>query len=257
MVENIQIEVKDFNKTLHTAGLYCDTNIELDAAPFQKQLEKDYLAGERVFPSVYINDDIEHLGKRAFIGQKGITSIDLLNCKSIDAEAFQWCLNLKTVNLPSLIEMNGSYTFSIADGAMRDTGLKTIFLPELTTITNCNSTFRDQRKVSTIILPKLQGYSIGAHTFRNCVLLKSLVLGGDEFIPLTNTNAFLYCGANKSYWTTIYVKDNLIERYMEDTNWAACVAGTTGSNSTKIAAIKSIDEFLAITGNNEKYGGYF
>jgi hypothetical protein len=229
---SIQINISENGTTtLHTAGYYCDRNIDVNVeVSGDITNDADELA-QGTISGAYVSDKVTSLRKYAFAYCANLTSVSLPNCTSVDEFSFLDCTNAESIDLPMCISINGVSAFESAKK------LKTINLPNLTTMTTANRIFlycesleefyapnlismNDTNrlfgscsKLKKVTFPKLGGTTINAYTFYKCTNLETLILGGDTLNPLENVNAF-----NKI--TNIYVKDNLVDTYKTATNWS-------------------------------------
>ena len=166
----------------------------------------------------YENDKITHLRMGAFAQCGYLTYVALPNCTRFgQSRQFYACENVEELYLPKLTEIeDATYTFY---GMNK---LKTIHLPELTTVTTgFSGTFWGCEGVESILLPKLGGVAIQTFAFRNCRCLHTLVLGGDTLNPLANTNAFNNAGNASGVSLSIYVPDHLVQAYQTAQNWSS------------------------------------
>ena len=227
---------------LHTAEKYCDYNIKVDTQEIEASILKSGLTS-------YSNDKIIDLRPYAFADQQDLKSINLPNCTSIAKYAFYNCRLDGTVLLPELKKLIGTSNFKVPSGG-QEWKTKEIILPKLTTIDTFSSNFENRRELRKIILPCLEPknstQSIESKTFRDCVWLEALVLGGEKFFPLGSTDAFTNTGVNNTGHNkkfTLYVReydlngDNLPEKYKN--------ASTTNWNSVKsLGEVKTIKQFF-------------
>ena len=189
----------------------------------------------------YVSDKITSVKEYAFFRCANLASVSLPNCTSIYTSAFRECPALESVNLPNCVSFDkGVSSGYFFDGA---SNLKTINVPNLTTIaiasrtfnackvleefdapnltflTDSSSMFANCQKLRKVNFPKLGGTTISARTFYTCSRLEKLILGGDELNPLENVNAFTGTPiANGTGY--VYVPDNLVDTYKIATNWA-------------------------------------
>jgi hypothetical protein len=225
---NTQINItENGTTTLATAGKYCDRNIDVNVTvPDADSLAQGTISG------AYVSNKVTSLRDYAFYYCSNLTEISLPNCTNVRANSFAYCTNIESVDLPMCTTIRGNNAFDNA------TKLKTINLPNLTTITNANRTFVTCEsleefnapnlislgdttrmfgncvQLKKVSFPKLSGITIRANTFYGCTLLTTLILGGSKLNPLENVNAFSHGKPN------IYVPDDLVDEYKTATNWA-------------------------------------
>ena len=114
-----------------------------------------------------------------------LQTADFPNASSVGDEAFQYCVSLTSVNLPSVKEIK-PYAFGTC------------------------------MYIETLDFPKLA--IIGANAFYRCTSLAHLILRNPEGCRLASTNAFTYTpiADGTGY---IYVPRDLVESYKTATNW--------------------------------------
>lgn len=242
-IDNITFNItENGTTTLATAGKYCDRNIVVNvdvAGDGSEDLVADLVQG--TISGAYVSDKVTSVKEYVFFRCANLTSVSLPNCASVYTSAFRECTALESVNLPNCESFDkGISSGYVFDGA---SNLKTINVPNLTTIaiasrafnnckvleefnapnltylTDSSSMFANCQKLVKVNLPKLGGITIGARTFYTCSRLEKLILGGNELNPLENVNAFTGTPiANGTGY--VYVPDNLVEDYKEETNWA-------------------------------------
>jgi hypothetical protein len=229
--------------TLATAGTYCDRNIDVNVEVEDSGAEVFAGMAQGTIAGDYTNEEITSLRAGAFFGCN-LSNISLPNCTSIGGYSFRNCPNLESVNLPSCVSFTA--LGSGDDGEFfRDSRIvKSINIPNLTTIengvrcfnqcraleefdapnltsvTNTSTMFSYCTSIKKINLPKLGGTTIAANTFPNCYKLETLILGGSELNPLANVNAFNNTGLSVQGGFKIYVPDNLVDAYKTATNWS-------------------------------------
>lgn len=191
----------------------------------------------------YVSDKVTSVKDYAFAECANLTSISLPNCTSVSAYAFRTCEALESANLPNCVSFvkardRGGWYFAeavklktinipnlitIQDGTRAFAGcvsLEEFNAPNLTSIGSTSTMFSQCTKVMKISFPKLGGTTINANTFNICYALKTLILGGSEFCPLDNINAFSKAGQNVEGGFKVYVPDNLVDTYKTATNWS-------------------------------------
>lgn len=142
-------------------------------------------------------------------GNKNLIKVNLPNVTELGESAFTSCSNLTEVNLPGVTSMVAA--------AFGNTGLTSIYMPSLETITGWGYDFNTCQRLQKAYFPKL--INIGNSCFNSCSSLTALILGSDSVCELGNTNAFSNSPilAGTGY---VYVPSALADRYREATNWS-------------------------------------
>lgn len=157
----------------------------------------------------YVDSEITSVRFGGFAGTN-LTKISLPNCVELKGNRqFTECLKLEAVDLPKVSTANLSYSFS------NTSSIKKIVFPELEYTIDMGACFYGCSALERVEFPKLSGTTIGNYTFRNCSNLKVIVIGGATLCPLNNANAFNNCNN-----AIVYVPDELVDEYKEETNWA-------------------------------------
>ena len=150
--------------------------------------------------------DIPHYSIESIIN-RSITSFSDSNITSIGAHAFNSCISLTTIGLPSCT--------TIGDNAFNNcTSLTSINLLSCTTIVE--DAFSGCTSLSSITLPACR--SIGNSAFANCSSLISIKLL-ESLVCTLGTNAFnnTTIASGNGY---IYVPSDLVDTYKAATNWS-------------------------------------
>ena len=126
---------------------------------------------------------IDSVGQFAFAGYKGLTSISLMDVKTIEANVFSDCVNLTNVTISNSV-------ISIEDNAF--SGCKLLKNVEVGNNIQSigNNAFLDCKLISKIVLPD-SVINIGDGAFKNCTNLVSLTIG--EKLKSIGTAAFDGC----------------------------------------------------------------
>ena len=236
---NTQISItQNGTTTLATAGKYCDRNIDVNVEVEDSGADVFAAMAQGTISGSYASDEVTSVRGYAFVSCANLSGVSLPNCTTIGVASFRDCSALETVNLPSCVTFSGGSFF---DGA---TNLKTINVPNLTTIENGARTFANIKgleefnapnltsittgtgnmfnsctKLKKVKFPKLGGATLGSSMFSWCSQLKILVLGGNQLNPLGNVNAFSNAGIYSGGFT-VYVPDDLVDTYKTATNWS-------------------------------------
>ena len=153
----------------------------------------------------YSNDKMTSLSGYAFCG-RALEKLSLPNVTTVGVCAFAQCSKLIEINLPNLEKMTGINAFQNC------TALEYIYLPKLQTVqTQC---FNGCLNLKIAIFDSVT--SIAGFGFQGCSKMEKLIIRQSESI-CTLGNAFY----GFTFTGTIYVPDNLIEQYLNHTNWAA------------------------------------
>lgn len=204
---------------LLTEGKYCDRNIVVTAiggAGGDTGIEDALVTGTI---TSYSNDRITTVGGYAFAGRNSLTDIDLPNVASVGASAFYRCNSLTNVNLPEVTAI-GAYAFSNCDS------LTDIKLPKATTIGNfafeggMSSLGASTSKLRIVDLPEVR--SIGSYVFRQCYVLKALIL---RYNDVCSAEAATTIGSSIAEGSGyIYVPSKQLSRYRSAAGWSTFAA---------------------------------
>lgn len=215
---NTQINItENGTTTLATAGKYCDRNIDVNVdVDAVADLVQGTISGE------YISDKVTSVKPYAFAYCRDLVSVSLPNCITFKAEKnesygahFRYAENLKTINLPNLTTIEkATYSFNWCSH------LEEFYAPNLISLTQTTAMFSQCSELRKVILPNLGGMAISGSTFSRCYKLEVLVLGGDTVNPLENVNALSDAGSNVENGLSIYVPDDLVGDYKQATNWS-------------------------------------
>lgn len=149
--------------------------------------------------------NVTSIGKYAFYSCYFYTA-NFPNVTSIGDYAFNRCVDLKTVNIPNVTTLNGTFDTC---SSLTDVG----DLSQVVTISS--NTFYYCIKLPKINLPSVT--SIGGSAFKGCSVLTQVIIGTTN-CTLSNTSAFTSTpiASGTGY---IYVPDEAVETYKAATNW--------------------------------------
>ena len=127
------------------------------------------------------NSNLKKIGNQAFAYCKDLTSINLpSSLEEIEYSAFDNCRSLKFIELPNNIKKLGSSIFNI-------TSIKSIVVPPYAEL---DSTFNECKNIESVILSEgLE--TIGPYTFYSCSNLKSVKLPNS--LKNIDNSAFAFC----------------------------------------------------------------
>lgn len=147
------------------------------------------------------------IGKRAFSGCRGLTSITIPDsATSIEEAAFQDCSGLTSVTI-------GSSVTSIEDNAFDNcSGLISINIPNSVTSIE-GYAFAFCSSLTSITIPNGVS-SIGNGVFYNCSKLTEMTILATTPPTLSDTNAI------STATTTIYIPKGTLNAYQTATNWS-------------------------------------
>lgn len=162
-----------------------------------------------------------------FKGSTTITHFEELESfgiSSIPNSAFEDCVNLKSIVIPSTLD-------TIGEKAFKSSGITNIAIPNSVRSIGANA-FRGCTSLVTISIGT--GItSIGDEVFRGCTSMTSMYIYATEPPTLTNINAF------SQNTTLIYVDSEYVDRYKTATTWSSNVI------KNKIRSIPVIPEFIS------------
>lgn len=157
----------------------------------------------------YSNPNITQLPPYAFFNCKNLISVDLPNVDRINGVgAFNDCSKLSKIYLPKAISFPGS-------NFQRCAALETAVFPLVNTLSE--TMFTGDTSLQAVDLGVTSGIQAGA--FNTCTSLATLVLRrSSAIVTLYNVNAFINISGNL---IDVYVPNDLITLYQNDTNWSA------------------------------------
>lgn len=132
-----------------------------------------------------INYPITHVGKDAFNGYRGLTTVSLGNClKVIEDNAFEGCVELVKLDMPNSLEI-------IKGGAFASCGFSVVEIADGVKEIGANAFYRSSTLNSVKIGKSVT--SIERNAFSQCPALTSVTLG--ENLKFIKTSAFENCTA--------------------------------------------------------------
>ncbi len=132
-----------------------------------------------------INYPITHIGKDAFKGYRGLTTVSLGNClKVIEDNAFEGCVELVKLDMPNSLEI-------IKGGAFASCGFSVVEIADGVKEIGENAFYRSSTLNSVKIGKSVT--SIERNAFSECPALTSVTLG--ENLKFIKTSAFENCTA--------------------------------------------------------------
>lgn len=130
-----------------------------------------------------INYPITHVGKDAFKGYRGLTTVSLGNClKVIEDNAFEGCVELVKLDMPNSLE-------TIKEGAFASCGFSVVEISDGVKEIGENAFSRNSTLNSVKIGKSVT--TIGRQAFSECPALTSVTLG--ENLKFIKTSAFERC----------------------------------------------------------------
>lgn len=130
-----------------------------------------------------INYPITHVGKDAFKGYRGLTTVSLGNClKVIEDNAFEGCVELVKLDMPNSLE-------TIKEGAFASCGFSVVEISDGVKEIGENAFSRNSTLNSVKIGKSVT--TIGRQAFSECLALTSVTLG--ENLKFIKTSAFERC----------------------------------------------------------------
>lgn len=130
-----------------------------------------------------INYPITHVGKDAFKGYRGLTTVSLGNClKVIEDNAFEGCVELVKLDMPNSLE-------TIKEGAFASCGFSVVEISDGVKEIGKNAFSRNSTLNSVKIGKSVT--TIGRQAFSECPALTSVTLG--ENLKFIKTSAFERC----------------------------------------------------------------
>lgn len=227
MLVSGQIEELTFYKeTVPDDFFYCNQGLKKINLPNAKYI------GQEAFYSSEIEEvngeKLEELEQYAFY-DSSLKTIHASNIKKLNGYAFSYT-ELTEINFPELVETQRT-EFS-------NCPLTSCYLPKLETIGS--SCFQGCSSLQKIELPKVKGllgYDFqndsllekihflnlekisGSYNFKNCSMLKSIIIETPIVCNLSSTNAFTG-SSMETQECFIYVPDSLVEDYKNATNWS-------------------------------------
>ena len=209
----------------HDVTAYASVNVNVEASGSEDTRFKDYFEGTMT----EIDDDtITQLKAFAFRSAITLTSAHLPNVKSVGQSTFRECNALKTVDLPNLTGLTGTYFCSGCEI------LTQVIIPKVSGLSNYS--FQNCSKLARLEVGNIG--SIGTGCFASDDELETLIIRktGSNIATLSNVNAF---NSTKIQNGTgyVYVPKALVDAFKSATNWA-----------TYAAQIRAIEDYPEICG---------
>lgn len=153
---------------LESITVNSDKFVSIDGVVYSKDKTSiyEYPAGKKA--TTYALDDLTTIiDTKAFYKASNLTSVDLKNVTTIKNEAFSYT-SLKNLTIPKTITSLAYGSFSYISS------LESITFDKDSPITSLSSSFTDNAKLKTVVLPN--NVKTLSSTFRNCSLLESINL---------------------------------------------------------------------------------
>lgn len=162
----------------------------------------------------------EYIGSYAFKGCIALAALDLPNVTAVIYSAFQGCKALVSVNLPRATRIDNSAFYGC-------TSLVSVNIPSFRPSFNPTSLFYGCSSLPNVDLP--QGVpKIVTTMFKDCAVLKTLILRRESVCTLSATDAFDGTPfASGGTGGKVLVPRALIESYETATNWSTLYAAGT------------------------------
>lgn len=243
-------------RTLLTAGKYCEANIGIDYTAATADIEVTSAFGTNAFKgaagltSIIVNNAANAIGDSCFQDCTGLTSVSgFASLATIGASAFQGCTNLTTLPTAPTITSIGASAFqdciSLTSFSMPTnvTALSNKIFRGCTALRNLvihgtvngfgpgsnNNSLIDN--VSSLINAELPGGSYGGYVITRCANLRTVTLGSlGNPVSSINNNAFSYCTGPITF--RIYTVNAQELSHNSSTNYWG--SNTTGTNCTFI-----------------------
>lgn len=194
---------------------------------------------------------LQNLGQYTFQSCRRLQEINLSLVSSIPYSCFMDCIALSKVSLgtgnitlsqgafincTSLSEItNLSYVTNLGYGALQNTALSEVNLPNLSTMSTSGNNFLDCKSLQTVSLGGTFG-SIRKSAFAGCTALTSLyLLNTNAIIQLNSTAANVFNssplkpGGLNGVYGSIYVPAALYNDYLANASWAAIETSHPGT----------------------------
>ena len=167
--------------------------------------------GDQVKKYTILNS-VTSIGKSAFSGCTGLTSIEIPNSvTSIGEYAFSDCSGLTSINIPNSVTSIGGRAF---EGC---SGLTSINIPNSVTSIG-GYAFRSCKNLTQIIIPN-SVTSIGENAFSGCPSIQTVFCFAKQ-VPTSKTNSFDYSTITNA---TLYVPMESLEQYKSTYPWSEFV----------------------------------
>ena len=206
------------SKTLHTAGKYCEADIDVSyVKPSGGGVDWDGLAlGMWPAGDVVLSENIVTIDHDRFRGNTAITSITAPGVQSITSAAFRECNHLKSAYFPELLTLNSSFPAFYGAGNASDAVGGAWVFPKLQSVPT--DTFRQVRASAIDFGPDCASFGTRA--------LYQPTYGG--YIPvliLRRTAGVVSLGNVNSIdklngYSQVFVPAELISDYETATNWS-------------------------------------
>ena len=216
----------------------------------------------------YENDRITTVGNYAFGNCLNLTSVSLPNCESLDTYAFAVCRRLLLASLPKC-ESIGAYAFTtcqnlvnidapilttLGANALYHSGLLTFNGPLVTSIGD--GCFQGASRLTSVALPlvttvpsgclrscaKLERVDLGAATsivrtaFTDSTALETLIIRTETLCTIADASVTLRGSKIAAGTGYIYVPDELVDTYKEETNWVVFANQIRGLSELEASA---------------------
>lgn len=199
----------------------------------------------------YENDRITTVGNYAFGNCSNLTSVILPNCSSLSDSAFAVCRRLLSASLPkcesigggafitcqSLNNIDAPILTTLGNNAFYNSGLLTFNGPLVTSVGD--ACFQSASRLTSVALPlvttvptgclrkctKLERVDLGAATsiartaFTDSAALETLIIRTETLCTIADASVTLRGSKIAAGTGYIYVPDELVDAYKEETNW--------------------------------------
>lgn len=222
----------------------------------------------RSITGVYENDRITTVGNYAFGNCSNLTSVILPNCSSLSDSAFAACRRLLSASLPKcesvgggafttcqllnsidapilttlgvnafynsgLLTFNGSLVTSIGDACFQSASrLTSVTLPLVTTVPS--GCLRSCTKLERVDLGAAT--SIVRTAFTDSTALKTLIIRTETLCTIADASVTLRGSKIAAGTGYIYVPDELVDAYKEETNWVVFANQIRGLSELEASA---------------------
>lgn len=200
----------------------------------------------RSITGTYENDRITTVGKYAFVSCRTLTSANLSKCTELQDYAFSVCVWLTSINAPKLT--------TLRVGVFNGSGLLTFNGPLVTSVGD--SCFQSSSSLTSVSLPlvatipsgclrnctKLERVDLGAATsiartaFTDSTALKTLIIRTETLCTIADASVTLRGSKIAAGTGYIYVPDELVDAYKEETNWVVFANQIRGLSELEASA---------------------